>query len=442
MRTTASTISSPSGARTRVAGLLVVMLTLLAVLTGATPAARADSWDDQRQKAEQAAAAKNAEKEQLAAQLEGTDAALAQAIIDLAGTTARLPQAQAELAAAQETLASSQREAAIVAGRLLDAQDQEASIAKTITADASRSVTMKNSLGEMARQAYRGGGSLSSLGVALGAQNTDEFIAQYGAVSSALRTQARSLDALQQIEAENRNSQARLTAVRARIAELKAEADAQVVAADKARADAAARAAEITALIAQQAATKQIIADRQAAQQAMEAQLEAEAAQLAASLADIIAKQDAARAASGVRGPINGAVFANPTSTSPMEITSHYGWRFQPILHYYRMHAGVDLHAMCGTPIYAAKAGTVVWAKWVGGYGNQVMVNHGYVNGSSLMSSYNHMIRFVVSAGQSVALGQLVGYSGMTGGVSTGCHLHFEAYVNGAVVNPEPLLGL
>ncbi|HUX71738.1 MAG TPA: M23 family metallopeptidase, partial [Cellulomonadaceae bacterium] len=119
-----------------------------------------------------------------------------------------------------------------------------------------------------------------------------------------------------------------------------------------------------------------------------------------------------------------------------------YGWRLQPILKIYRLHAGVDLRAYCNTPIYAGRAGTVQWAKWVNGYGNQVMINHGYVNNSSLMSSYNHMNTVVVSAGQSVAQGQLVGYAGMTGGVSTGCHLHFEAYVNGAVVNPEPLLGL
>ncbi|MCR6491645.1 M23 family metallopeptidase [Cellulomonas sp. P24] len=428
--------------RSRATGLLVVVLTFLTVLSGAAPSAFADSYDNQVAQNKAQAAANKAAQDALAASLEDTDKALAQAAMDLQATEQRLPQAQAELAAAKDDLATAQREAAIIAGRLQDARDQEASITQTIQADTARSTAVRNALGEMARQAYRGGAEISSLGVALGAQSTDEFIATYGAVSSALRAQAQSLAGLQQVQADNRNSQARLVAVRDRITELKADADAKVVEADQARVHAEERTAEITSLIAEQTASKQTIADRLAAEKAQQAELDAQAAALAASLAEIIAKQNAARAAAGVHGPINGAVFANPTSTNPMFITSHYGWRFQPILKYYRMHAGVDLRAYCNTPIYAARAGTVQWAKWVNGYGNQVMVNHGYVNNSSLMSSYNHMNTVVVHAGESVSQGQLVGYAGMTGGVSTGCHLHFEAYVNGAVVNPEPLLGL
>ncbi len=428
--------------QSRRTGLLVVVLSILTVLSGAAPSAQADSYDNQVAQNKQQAAANKAARDQLASSLENTNAALAQAALDLQQTELRLPQAQAELAAAQDDLASAQREATIIAGRLQDARDQEASINETIQAGAAQSVSVRNALGEMARQAYRGNGELSSLGVALGAQSTDEFIATYGAVSSALRAQAQSLAGLQQVQADNRNSQARLAAVRGRISELKAEADAKVVEADQARAHAQERTAEITTLIDQQAASKQVMADQLAAEQAQQAQLDAEAAALTASLNDIIAKQNAARAAAGVHGPINGAMFANPTSTNPMFITSPYGWRLQPILMIYRLHAGVDLRAYCNTPIYAGRAGTVQWAKWVNGYGNQVMINHGYVNNSSLMSSYNHMNTVVVHAGQSVAQGQLVGYAGMTGGVSTGCHLHFEAYVNGAVVNPEPLLGL
>jgi murein DD-endopeptidase MepM/ murein hydrolase activator NlpD len=67
------------------------------------------------------------------------------------------------------------------------------------------------------------------------------------------------------------------------------------------------------------------------------------------------------------------------------------------------------------------------------------MVNHGYWNGNSLMSSYNHMSSFAVSAGQNVSQGQLLGYSGNTG-TSAACHLHFEVYVNGATVDPWPLI--
>ena len=125
----------------------------------------------------------------------------------------------------------------------------------------------------------------------------------------------------------------------------------------------------------------------------------------------------------------------------PMVVTSEYGMRWQPILHIYRLHAGLDLRDYCGEPVYAGRAGTVRWAMFRSGYGNQVMVDHGWVNGTSLMSSYSHMIRFVVSAGQRVSAGQVIGYAGMTGGDSTGCHLHFEVHINGVPYNPMGWFG-
>ena len=116
--------------------------------------------------------------------------------------------------------------------------------------------------------------------------------------------------------------------------------------------------------------------------------------------------------------------------------------RLQPILHIWRLHAGIDLMDHCNEPVYAGRDGTVQWAEYRPGLGNQVMVDHGWVNGASLMSSYNHMNTFAVHAGQHVSAGQVVGYAGMTGGVSTGCHLHFEVYINGGTVNPRPYLGI
>ena len=94
----------------------------------------------------------------------------------------------------------------------------------------------------------------------------------------------------------------------------------------------------------------------------------------------------------------------------------------------------------CGTPIYAAAEGKVLWAKYLNGFGNQVMVDHGYVKGNSLMTSYNHLSKFAVHSGQYVSRGQVVGYSGNEG-LSLGCHLHFEVYVNGHTVNPMSILG-
>jgi murein DD-endopeptidase MepM/ murein hydrolase activator NlpD len=108
--------------------------------------------------------------------------------------------------------------------------------------------------------------------------------------------------------------------------------------------------------------------------------------------------------------------------------------RYHPVLHYWRLHAGTDFGAPCGTPVRASASGTVVRAGWSGGYGNQVVIDHGRMKGVGLASSYNHLSRIIKHSGR-VSRGQLIGYSGTTG-LSTGCHLHFEVYVNGGHVNP------
>ncbi len=116
-------------------------------------------------------------------------------------------------------------------------------------------------------------------------------------------------------------------------------------------------------------------------------------------------------------------------------ITSPYGMRLHPILHIWELHDGTDLHADCGTAVYAAAAGTVTEEYYNAGYGNRLMVDHGYVRGVSLATSYNHLTSFVAGVGAHVARGQLIAYSGTTG-YSTACHLHFMVYVNGTTVDP------
>jgi murein DD-endopeptidase MepM/ murein hydrolase activator NlpD len=112
-------------------------------------------------------------------------------------------------------------------------------------------------------------------------------------------------------------------------------------------------------------------------------------------------------------------------------ITSGFGMRYHPILHYSRMHKGMDFGARWGSPIVASADGVVARAGWAGGYGQQVRINHG----SGIATSYSHMSRMVVSPGSPVRQGQLIGYVGTTG-LSTGAHLHYETYRNGVAVNP------
>lgn len=120
------------------------------------------------------------------------------------------------------------------------------------------------------------------------------------------------------------------------------------------------------------------------------------------------------------------------TPVSGYTITSAFGMRVHPVYGYQLMHNGVDLACPQGTPIYATRAGTVTTASYQeGGAGYYVSINHG----DGFGSIYMHMTHYVVSAGQSVSAGQLIGYVGSTG-VSTGPHLHFGISYAGTYVNP------
>lgn len=115
-------------------------------------------------------------------------------------------------------------------------------------------------------------------------------------------------------------------------------------------------------------------------------------------------------------------------------ITSRYGMRRHPILGYVRMHAGLDFGARYGSPIYAVADGTVTYAGRHGGHGKYVRIQHS----GGLGTGYAHMSRIAVSSGTHVRAGQVIGYVGSTG-LSTGPHLHLEAYRNGHTINPAGL---
>ena len=111
--------------------------------------------------------------------------------------------------------------------------------------------------------------------------------------------------------------------------------------------------------------------------------------------------------------------------------SSAYGWRTHPIFGTRKFHKGEDIPAPTGVAIVAAASGTVTTAGWVSGYGNYTVINHG----GGVMTAYGHQSAIYVSVGQTVSAGQTIGAVGSTGN-STGPHLHFEVYVNGATQNP------
>jgi murein DD-endopeptidase MepM/ murein hydrolase activator NlpD len=112
-------------------------------------------------------------------------------------------------------------------------------------------------------------------------------------------------------------------------------------------------------------------------------------------------------------------------------ITSSFGYRYHPILHFSRLHAGIDFGAAWGSPIVAAADGQVIGAGYAGGYGRQVRIAHA----GGIVTTYSHMSSIIASPGLPVRQGQVIGYVGSSG-LSTGPHLHFEVRINGQPVNP------
>ena len=123
-----------------------------------------------------------------------------------------------------------------------------------------------------------------------------------------------------------------------------------------------------------------------------------------------------------------------PIKKTQCKIVSGFGMRYHPILHYRRMHTGIDFTAAAGTPVYATGDGTVQVAGRggdLGGYGICVVINHGY----GYKTLYGHLMEVKVAPGQKVKRGDLIGNVGRTG-LSSGYHLHYEVIQNGNKVNP------
>ncbi len=179
-------------------------------------------------------------------------------------------------------------------------------------------------------------------------------------------------------------------------------------------------------LIEKQEEYEIMLAESEAAQEDLMAQIAAKEKELSAAKY----KEELVKLALQGQNPPSNSAWTTPVSG--YTLTSPFGMRMHPVLGYARMHNGIDMACPQGTPIYATRSGTVTTASYqAGGAGYYVSINHG----DGFASIYMHMTHFVVSAGQSVSQGQVIGYVGSTG-ISTGPHLHFGISYGGTYVNP------
>jgi murein DD-endopeptidase MepM/ murein hydrolase activator NlpD len=187
---------------------------------------------------------------------------------------------------------------------------------------------------------------------------------------------------------------------------------------------------ELVALRAAQAAQKaQSLAARKAKNGAL-ASVRTDIAVLRRQEAQLLAES---QQLTGVINGSSGGVVGTGDMVRPVNgpVTSPFGYRIHPILHYRKFHTGVDFGVGYGSPIRAADSGAVIYATWMGGYGNVIIVDHG----RGISTLYAHQSSLAVSNGTRVTRGQTIGYVGSTG-FSTGPHLHFEVRVNGNPVDP------
>ena len=422
--------------------VLGVVLATVATL-GLAPLSSADTIGDKKKL--------DADIAQLRTQLEDTSQDLANAFVELQRTKAELPGAQQALTAADAAQAVADRHNDEVATALAVAQANEAKAAETLAQNARDTQEVQDQLGNMARDVYQQGG-VSGLSIALEANSPEDFTNRLVMMDTVMRVRGATLRGLDTMRAEGKAVKAHLVAVRQQVAALKVQAEAALAQAKAARETAAAAKTKLDLLYAAQTRYAASVEAKKATEitniKTMQAQSDSLARVLAArakAAKEKAAREKAAREAAarlaGRSAPRSapqgiGSGFLSQPVNAP--VSSEFGMRFHPIWQTNLLHAGIDFAANCGSPVYAAADGDVIMAtpeSASGGYGNQLVIDHGVMRGVYLTTTYNHLNSFAVTSGR-VARGQLVAYVGTTGN-STGCHLHFETRQDGTPVNPR-----
>ena len=405
----------------------------IALSAGATTFAMADERDDavhgRDSAAQREAKARSA--------LEGINADLSKSALELDKVNSQLPGAQKQLASAQAEYGAAQRKYQQVSDQLEVAKAEQRRLADKITSSKEEAEQTAGKIAAVAAKAYRQNGHSATLKLAMTSATTEQFSKASAAADQVSRAESANLAKVQAELASTRNAQDRQNALTDQIAGLEAEAKKTADSAEAAQKAQQKRLSDLNALKAKNEALSKELSSRKG-----EAQKDLDAASKDVAKyqgkIDKLDQKNRAAGGGGVPAPAKG-IFAHPVS-GPLVVTSPWGYRTHPILGTAILHEGVDLGNACGTPQYATANGTVAE---VGDYvtgGNGVMIDHGVIGGSSWVTMHLHLQQYVVSPGQQVKQGQLIGYTGATGRV-TGCHVHYEVHQNGQTIDPMSLPG-
>jgi murein DD-endopeptidase MepM/ murein hydrolase activator NlpD len=318
----------------------------------------------------------------------------------------QLDLARARLATAQQNLAAGQQAV----------NDQHTQLVRTVT-----------SLYEEGNPQLVGFLSL------MNAQTPADLTRKNEANNVVLTSQDQQLNSLKAAKVMLQVRQNELTKAKDEVAQKKAEAEANLVLKRKYRAEAKAARDQVIKKVRERQHAVALSRRAAAHDRRVLARQKARASRVHQQLMAEIAREQ--HRGGGYTGPTGGLLM--PPVNGP--ITSPYGWRLNPIGHYWGLHDGDDFGAPCGTPIWAAGNGTVMSEYYSAVWGNRLFLNLGLINGKNVTVIYNHLSAYRSSIGEHVSRGQVVGLIGTTGW-STGCHTHFTVMVNGVAVNPTPWL--
>ena len=438
-----------AGTRTvRTAVAVAVASALTLTLLG--PPASADELTSHRARVKQQIAKTKSD-------LSESTKALSTAAIAVDKAQNKLDAATAKLTTTRQELAAAKAKDVQMAAKLQHARADLAAAVAAVAAGQARLDAEQAKAGQMVRDQYQQQSNLLPIAVLVDPNSTEDWQTRLQWSTTLFDTTQAQIDRLTLMQHQLNAARVRQTEMEANVAAARHDAAANLKIKKALEFRATAEEATVAQLVRQRKTAERAAADDVSQDKAQYSQLIKERASVERRIAARIAKAAAARKraaerkAAAARRSHSTSKSAHHSSHSQRSsvssaghgfsfpvaarITSPFGMRFHPVLHYWKLHDGTDFGAACGTPIRAAYAGRVAERYYNAGYGNRLMIDHGYIGGRYLTTGYNHASRYIVPVGQRVQKGQIIGYVGTTG-FSTGCHLHLMVWINGRLRNP------
>lgn len=368
--------------------------------------------------------------EQAGEAVDEANAAVKKALGVLKQTEAQLPKARAARQSALNRAAQA-RAQALAAGQAADqARAQLAATQASLEQINVRLAEAAERVDDVARTAYQQG-PLSQIEVLLSSADPQDFAVRMTAVDRMVRSQAQAQQELFAAKAQLAQQEVKVGALTRELEQQEKAANQQLAKAEEASRDAAAAEAEVAQLVKQRAkalrkarANRVAVAQRYAKLKRVQARMQRQAREAA--------RREAARRASQDDGvQLDESVLGMVWPVSGGGISDRPGPRTHPVYGYASCHTGIDITGGSGTPIKAARDGTVAAITHGGPYGTATLIAHG----DGMTTFYAHQSSVRVKEGDHVQAGEVIGEIGSTGWV-TGPHLHFEIRLNGDAYDP------